>query len=407
VRVDSHAYSGYTVPPNYDSLIAKLIAVGATRGLGDRSDAAGAGRISDRWLQNHDPVSQSRSCATPIFATAITTPAFVDRIMNSESFDLRPPEGAFARVIAPAVKALAEARLYAILDLGYVALAEAQRVAIELLRGGADLIQLRGKKQSVAELTSLTNELHGLTSEVGVPLIINDHAEIAREIAVEGLHLGQDDLPIAAAREIVGRECWIGKSTHSLAQASAAAEEGADYIGFGPLFATPTKAQYQRLERATSVAFMSLYHCRSFALAESSSESAMVLSAGASRVVIVSGLLQSGDIATATRARNSCSIKIRNPQSAIRTNPCRCSSLDPSRSIRSRRRSKNTPTARRFRLLRCGRREFFFPGPTGRRGGRRFSRIGIRILEIAQDRRERRATVREKPFAGRANTPGT
>ena len=206
-------------------------------------------------------------------------------------------------MIAPAVKALAEARLYAILDLGYVALAEAQRVAIELLRGGADLIQLRGKKQSVAELTSLTNELHGLTSEVGVPLIINDHAEIAREIAVEGLHLGQDDLPIAAAREIVGRECWIGKSTHSLAQASAAAEEGAAYIGFGPLFATPTKPQYQPVGTGDIRRVHELVPLPIFCIGGIKLQNlAMVLSAGASRMVIVSGLLQSGDIAAATRA---------------------------------------------------------------------------------------------------------
>ena len=74
---------------------------------------------------------------------------------------------------------------------------------------------------------------------------MNDHPEIARDLPLEGLHLGQDDLPIAAAREIVRREnCWIGKSTHSLAQAIAAGREGADYIGFGPLFATPTKPDY-------------------------------------------------------------------------------------------------------------------------------------------------------------------
>ena len=220
-------------------------------------------------------------------------------------------------MIAPAVKALAEARLYAILDLGYVAPAEAERAAIELLRGGADLIQLRGKKQSLAELTSLANKLHRRTGEAGVPLIINDHAEIARDIAVEGLHLGQDDLPIAAAREIVGRECWIGKSTHNLAQASAAAAEGADYIGFGPLFATPTKPQYQPIgtddvRRVHESVLLPIFCIGGIKL----ENLAMVLSAGASRVVIVSGLLQSGDIATATRAAKQLLDK--NPGPAIR-----------------------------------------------------------------------------------------
>jgi len=205
-------------------------------------------------------------------------------------------------VIAPAVKALAEARLYAILDLGYVAPAEAEQVAAELLRGGADLIQLRGKQQTVAELTGLTSKLHRLTSEAGVPLIINDHAEIARAVPVEGLHLGQDDLPIAAAREIVRRECWFGKSTHNLAQAIAAAAEGADYIGFGPLFATPTKPQYHPIgmngiRRVHELVRVPIFCIGGIKLTNLEA----VLAGGATRIVIVSGLLQSADIGAATR----------------------------------------------------------------------------------------------------------
>src|SRR5213076_3649586 len=66
----------------------------------------------------------------------------------------------------------------------------------------------------------------------------------ARNVGAEGVHLGQDDMPIAEARKIVGAECAVGKSTHSLDQAIRAFYEGADYIGFGPLFATPTKPDY-------------------------------------------------------------------------------------------------------------------------------------------------------------------
>ena len=80
----------------------------------------------------------------------------------------------------------ARCRLYAILDLGYVAPTQAEAVAAELIRGGADLIQLRGKKQTVAELARLAEKLHRLTSAAGVPLIINDHPEIARDVAVGG-----------------------------------------------------------------------------------------------------------------------------------------------------------------------------------------------------------------------------
>lgn len=202
------------------------------------------------------------------------------------------------------MNSLGQARLYAILDLGYVAVAEVKNVATELIRGGADIIQLRAKKQSAAEVRELAEELHGLTSDAGVPLIVNDLPEIARDVAVEGLHLGQDDLPIAAAREIVRREnCWIGKSTHSLAQAVAAAAEGADYIGFGPLFATPTKPDYSPIGLDEVAPVHELVKIPIFCIGGIKLQNLPgVLAAGAKRVVIVSGLLQSADIAAATRA---------------------------------------------------------------------------------------------------------
>lgn len=198
---------------------------------------------------------------------------------------------------------LARCRLYAILDLGYIAPADAAETAAQLIRGGADVIQLRGKQQTVVELTGLAKELHGLTSHAGIALIINDHPEIVRDLAVEGLHLGQDDGSIASAREIVRRECWIGKSTHSVAQAVAAEAEGADYIGFGPLFATPTKPDYQPIGTEDIGRLHELVRVPIFCIGGIRlSNLPLVLAAGAKRVVIVSGLLQSSDIAAATRA---------------------------------------------------------------------------------------------------------
>jgi thiamine-phosphate pyrophosphorylase len=201
------------------------------------------------------------------------------------------------------VNALARARLYAILDLGYVAAERAEAVAKNLIRGGADLIQLRGKNQDQSELIRLAQQLHRRTSAAGVPLIINDHPEIARDVGAAGLHLGQDDLAIAAAREIVGGDCWIGKSTHSLAQASAAVAEGADYIGFGPLFATPTKPNYEPIGLGDIQPVHELVSRPIFCIGGIKlANLPEVLAAGARRVVIVSGFLQSADIAPAVRA---------------------------------------------------------------------------------------------------------
>ncbi|MBA3832524.1 MAG: thiamine phosphate synthase [Chthoniobacterales bacterium] len=202
------------------------------------------------------------------------------------------------------MNSLGLARLYAILDLGYIAPHDALRIAGELLRGGADIIQLRAKNQSTDKIRELADELHSLTSGAGVPLIINDHPEIARDLPVEGLHLGQDDLPLAAAREIVRRrDCWIGKSTHSVAQAVAAAAEGADYIGFGPLLATPTKPDYAPIGLDEISRVHELVRIPIFCIGGIKLDNLPdVLAAGAKRAVIVSGLLQSADIAAATRA---------------------------------------------------------------------------------------------------------
>ena len=219
-------------------------------------------------------------------------------------------------MIAPAVKSLDEAYLYAILDLGYIAAREAEGIASALLEGGADVIQLRGKKESIQDLTVLAGKLHRLTRTAGVPLIINDHSEMVRDLPVEGLHLGQDDLPIAQARTIVGRKCWIGKSTHSLAQATAALEEGADYLGFGPLFATPTKPDYPSIGTAEIRRVHELVQRPIFCIGGIKlSNLAEVVRAGARRVVIVSGLLQNTDVAAATRQAKTLLLAPSPPQS--------------------------------------------------------------------------------------------
>src|SRR2546430_3825423 len=86
----------------------------------------------------------------------------------------------------------------------------------------------------------ISSEIHEITAPSSTPLIVNDHAEIAAEVPVEGVHVGQEDDSVPLARQKAGRDLIVGKSTHNLAQAHAAQGDGADYIGFGPIFATPT-----------------------------------------------------------------------------------------------------------------------------------------------------------------------
>lgn len=109
------------------------------------------------------------------------------------------------------------------------------------LEGGARVVQLRLKEYSRKRIFEIAERLRSLTSDAGAWLIINDHADIAAAVDADGVHLGQDDLPIAEARKVVGPHRIIGISTHSLEQALSAYRAGADYIGFGPVFPTATK----------------------------------------------------------------------------------------------------------------------------------------------------------------------
>ena len=189
------------------------------------------------------------------------------------------------------------------MDLGYVEMADVRRVVEAMIEGEVDLIQVRGKQQSVVELTKLAATAHEVTSQSSTPLIVNDQAEIARHVAVEGVHVGQDDAPIATVRETVERQLLVGKSTHSFEQATAAAHEGADYIGFGPIFATPTKPDYppvgltdiERVHKEVAIPIFCIGGIKLENLEQ-------VIAAGARRVVIVSGLLQAGDMIEYARA---------------------------------------------------------------------------------------------------------
>lgn len=197
---------------------------------------------------------------------------------------------------------LSRSRLYAILDLGYVEPSRATTVAEALVAGGVDLLQLRAKDHPAREIERVGAELRIVTERQGVPLIVNDHAEVAREVGAEGVHLGQDDMSIAEARAIVGDKCAIGKSTHNLDQGIRAFYEGADYIGFGPLFATPTKPDYSPIGLDQIAAVHEAVRIPVFCIGGIKLDNLpKVIEAGARRVVIVSGLLQAPDIAACAR----------------------------------------------------------------------------------------------------------
>ena len=122
---------------------------------------------------------------------------------------------------------------------GFYAVVDSEVLCEAVLRGGAGVVQLRVKEASTRALIDLGRRIRALTSG-HVPFIVNDRADVALLCEADGVHLGQDDLPLSAARKLMGHRI-IGISTHTLEQAREAARGGADYIGFGPVFATATK----------------------------------------------------------------------------------------------------------------------------------------------------------------------
>jgi thiamine-phosphate pyrophosphorylase len=131
-------------------------------------------------------------------------------------------------------------RLYAIVDVDAGG-EEVVRRTEGLLRGGAHLLQLRWKRPGVADFFATATECARLAQVYGARLMINDRVDVALACGADGVHLGQSDLPLAAARRLLGARRWIGVSTHDVEQARVAAAGGADYVGFGPIFATSTK----------------------------------------------------------------------------------------------------------------------------------------------------------------------
>jgi thiamine-phosphate pyrophosphorylase len=131
--------------------------------------------------------------------------------------------------------------IYAITDARLSLGRSVAEVAAALLGAGVRIFQYREKKLKAGQMLEECRVLRRLTREAGACFIVNDHVDIALLAGADGVHVGQEDLPVAEVRRLVGPEMLIGLSTHSPEQAQAAAVAGADYIGVGPIFPTQTK----------------------------------------------------------------------------------------------------------------------------------------------------------------------
>jgi thiamine-phosphate pyrophosphorylase len=176
-------------------------------------------------------------------------------------------------------------------------------LAEKFCAGGARLLQLRVKDLPSREFLAIAQDVRDICQRSGCLLIINDRADIALAVNSDGVHVGQEDLPLAAVRKVLGPRKLIGVSTHDPAQAVAAERGGADYIGFGPLFGTNTKAtgytvrgldqlqQIRALVRLPIVAIGGI----------TAERAASVLAAGADAVAMISDLMLADDVTTKVR----------------------------------------------------------------------------------------------------------
>ena len=196
-----------------------------------------------------------------------------------------------------------DSRLYGIVDLGYVHPEEVENTTAALLSGGIRILQLRAKGVDTATVEHLARRMQPLCREAGAVFVLNDYPDMAARIGADAVHVGQDAGPLAAVRAIVGEDMLIGRSTHSPEQALAAVAEGADYIGFGPLFPTGTKPGRPSIGLQDIAAVQEkLGDFPMFCIGGINGTTLpSVLQAGARRVVIVSWLLQQPDPAAAAR----------------------------------------------------------------------------------------------------------
>lgn len=173
----------------------------------------------------------------------------------------------------------------------------------EALEGGVTLVQYRAKTASSAEMYDETLQLKVLCDSFNVPLIINDRLDIAMAVGAAGVHLGQDDLPCAAARKILGDDCIIGVSAHNPAEAKAALQSGADYLGCGAVFGTATKADVKKLGTEGLEAICKAKELPVVGIGGVTADNYReVRAAGADGAAIVSGILAQPDIRATVRA---------------------------------------------------------------------------------------------------------
>ncbi|MCD6386098.1 thiamine phosphate synthase, partial [Candidatus Sumerlaeota bacterium] len=194
--------------------------------------------------------------------------------------------------------------LYVITDRRLAGGCEYLKIVRAVLLGGARIIQLRDKETPFEELVKVGKKIKNLCAEFNATLIVNDNPYLAREIDADGVHLGQTDMPVDIAREIIGKDKIIGLSTHNYKQITQAMMmDEVDYIGIGPIFPTSTKkSEYPPVGLKILRWAAENCHLPFVAIGGINKENiAQVLATGTKLIAVVSAVMSAPDITTATR----------------------------------------------------------------------------------------------------------
>jgi len=194
-------------------------------------------------------------------------------------------------------KLLQRTKLYVLLDKGLIGNRDIEKLTVQLVRGGAEMIQYRDKTSEDKEYLENARIVQRILRKAKIPLVINDRLDVAWYLNADGVHLGQGDLPIRVAKKLLSKGKIIGGSAETVEQAVKAEKEGADYIGVGPMFYTTTK----KIKQVKGVKLLknTLKRVRipCFAIGGINLDNlSLILEAGCNKIVVGSAILNSKDI---------------------------------------------------------------------------------------------------------------
>lgn len=191
-------------------------------------------------------------------------------------------------------------RLYLVTDRDTLKGRDLCQSVAAAIEGGVTMVQLREKAASSLEFYETARLVKAVTDHYQIPLIINDRLDMALAVEADGLHLGQDDLPLPIARKLFGQQRLIGVSVCTVPEAILAREQGADYLGVGAMYATPSKTDAQLVTMATLRAIKESVDIPVVAIGGIGQENVeSVMAAGIDGVAVISAILRAEDYKSA------------------------------------------------------------------------------------------------------------